>query len=101
MDRPSVANNMETFEGEFFGRDECPCADCQIFWTKWSTRNHHDGSAAAPPQVLRGEPVRWCPAEIRRKIGAYIMSRLLKDQVVQAESNNVVEKEQVYHRMAV
>jgi hypothetical protein len=84
------AANMETFEGEFFGRDECPCADCQIFWTKWSITRNEDGSAAAP-LVLRGEPVRWCPAEKRRKIGEYIMFRLLK------EVNNNVENETVYH----
>lgn len=91
--------NMQSFEGEYFGRDECKCHRCQVFWTRWSDReNANENGTFAPVQTLHGEPVTWCPASQRRKIGEYILFRLKGET---AEQRNEIENkdQDVFHRM--
>eukprot|EP00571_Detonula_confervacea_P009116 CAMPEP_0172316352 /NCGR_PEP_ID=MMETSP1058-20130122/27900_1 /TAXON_ID=83371 /ORGANISM="Detonula confervacea, Strain CCMP 353" /LENGTH=208 /DNA_ID=CAMNT_0013030641 /DNA_START=223 /DNA_END=849 /DNA_ORIENTATION=+ len=88
------SESLVSFEGEYFGRDECACADCQAFWARYSTTNT-DGTIILPHTLHNGEPCRWCPAEESRKIGQYISFRL-KEETYEND-NNVTEE--VYHRM--
>lgn len=87
---------MESFEGEYFGRDECNCTDCTLFWKRWLDNRNADsdtGSSTFPFRTIQGEPIRWYPAEERRKIGEYILFRMKET----GESGD--ENGEVYHRM--
>ena len=111
----TAANNYGSFEGEFYGRDECKCNMCQAFWRQCSdptlsfgnfNTNHPrdaDGNYN-PPLTLFGELVRWCPGKERRKIGDYILFRLKDDTVsdgIEGEAGvqQIAGDEEVYHRM--
>ena len=73
-------DNMRTFEGQIYGRDECDCQRCRMFWARWSEavggEGTGSGQSVAPCRSIYGEEVRWAPAKERRKIGEYILFRL-------------------------
>ena len=70
---------LTSFEGEYYGRDECNCRECRVFWTRWSNTN--ESGVDVPQATILGETVRWCPTpdEGGRKIGDYILFRLKAD----------------------
>lgn len=86
---------MESFEGEYFGRDECNCTDCDLFWRRWLDRRIIDSDTGNfPARRIQGEPIRWAyRLEERRKIGEYISFRL-KETGEGGDENG-----EVYHRM--
>lgn len=88
---------LQSFQGDLYGRDECNCYRCQAFWATahppWISGDERRDLGY--PRELYGEPVRWCPAEERRKIGEYILF-----QPKDAPSGNECESgEDVYHQM--
>ncbi len=97
-------NIMTSFEGEYYGRDECNCRECRVFWARWSNTN--ESGVDVPPATLLGEPVRWCPTpeEGGRKIGEYIGFQLKADEQSSGGETcrSVVGNEggdNMYHRM--
>jgi len=95
---------MKSFQGKLYGRDECRCGYCQAFWAHVSDlnsawRHNIDGSGAIDyPQTLDGERVRWCPAEERRMIGEYILFRA-KEEGTNETNTDSSGTEEAYHRM--
>lgn len=71
-------NSMTSFEGTYYGKDECNCPDCRLFWSHWERRELSTTSPTVTllqiPQLIVGLPVRFCPEE-ERKIGEYITFR--------------------------
>lgn len=127
IDNESSAIAMKSFEGEYFGRDECQCNNCRLFWLNASdpdrvlhwTSNNYTGTnnndtntsttTTASPATILGEPIRWCPDEERRRIGEYILFRLKEEEgkkqtrVDQSDGNTSNTQrsggEGTYHRM--
>jgi len=99
-------NNMTSFEGTHYGKDECECNDCRIFWNRWARRRLSTTSPTIGllqiPQIIVGLPVRFCPEE-ERKIGEYITFQLKVDKEEEAGDENINEiddEEDAYQRMA-
>jgi hypothetical protein len=97
--------DMTSFEGTYYGKDECNCNDCRIFWSHWARRGLSTTSPTITllqiPQLIFGLPVRFCPDE-ERKIGEYITFQLKvdKEEVGDENINETSEEEDAYHRMA-
>lgn len=97
-------NSMTSFEGTHYGKDECKCSDCRIFWQRWARRGLSTTSPTIRffPQVIVGLPVRFCPEE-ERKIGEYITFQLKVDkeeeEVGDENINETDEEEDAYQRM--
>ena len=98
-------NSMTSFEGTYYGKDECNCNDCRLFWSHWTRRRLSTTSPTVTllqiPQLIVGLPVRFCPEE-ERKIGEYITFQLKvdKEEEVGNENNDETEEDDAYRRMA-
>lgn len=130
-DTGNECTDINSFEGEYYGKDECPCNECKVYWLNKSRRGmdgqwgflQDDMGAAATyisncgddnasdahlPLALYGERVRWCPGSERRKIGEYILFRLKEDESTvesvggpSADNSENIEEERDYHNMMV